>query len=989
MSFLLLRVPKRLALTALRGLVVGTSGTLLVLFEDRRRRIDQARRAVHNGERVRAAKKIRKKSSRPPVDPPKTTTALSSTLKETALADHKKQPSRLQPSSAPKAPPFPPPPVIVNGAPLSSPLPAIANGKTKIADKIRRIKEAAALGDMQSLQAGIITLKSIASNPIYVKEEEQSKLMQAAMDLCRQCQKSGSTSQTEKVLQYVGKIGAVSSTDYHTLDTKTHVERSLADLENLIQRLRSDELSTEESAHKAAWLDAKCAAHKKLDNLLSLVLPDFADDGTILPSRKWEWARLAEKAMRLALDLGGLRIDSSLYNQNLQNAGQEIQDAVKELGHVTKTEAFRRVVRTFVQLQAELSQPDLAIWTTIGNVISDSVQLGSSPGPAASLVYLVQNCPPGLRIRTTWVAKLLWVDWEQFNKKKNAFKSQALFHKFETLGGCEKVTHVDGVYRVMMEIALEAKQWQLADDFLSALKTVAPTAARHPKILGKLAKAKSKLGDWASVWEDFQNMEPRDCIGDVFVPVLDQFSKTHTVEELDQFLRQALQELQVPITPYMVTLVGNRYGELRDVTSFVTWLEFCAGQGVKVDAAFANTILRNCRRHWSFDYQSLKEVYRMLQLLNPTFVDEVTHNMIVTAALTATRHAPAPTIVHNEVSSLAVKFRKEVRLCDPHDLRLWMRRAFGLQNYRMVQNMYEKAVKQGANVDDGHLLLMIRAILQHNANVPMAVRVLNEARQQNILVERATTEVIVFCSRPVFPGKGTDRETVLGNLQSALSQFQAAGLEISSASLLRVAYLCLVNIHHTEAALDYAKSALHLKEAVYPDDVPTFQVFLLAYTWRVDLSGLKWTIRGALQSGILHKKRVLEALKAARRIFEKQGQNAEAQEATRIVDQALDVVRSGRSELAQEQIELRKSTSDIIAKAAKGVANVHQVADDDMQPLIATIEAQEQEDEAERIFNDAKELAGPAGPQERRDAAHLPADHILPSITTNEAQEAF
>ena len=51
-----LPVPSKAALTALRGLVVGTSCTLALIAEDRRRRIRNALTAIENGERIRQAK---------------------------------------------------------------------------------------------------------------------------------------------------------------------------------------------------------------------------------------------------------------------------------------------------------------------------------------------------------------------------------------------------------------------------------------------------------------------------------------------------------------------------------------------------------------------------------------------------------------------------------------------------------------------------------------------------------------------------------------------------------------------------------------------------------------------------------------------------------------------------------------------------------------------------------------------------------------------
>lgn len=898
MSFSLSRVPKRVALTALQGLIVGTScSTLLFILEDRRRRIDQARRAVHNAQILRSAKQCRKKPP-PPREEDEETRALSTAVRETTVAGHKQPLTGLRSTD----PPLPPPP------------PTRAVNYANIADKIGRIKEAAALGDPSSLYIGVVTLRRIAKTPEMVSEEDQPRLVQAALTLHRKHQETGATEQAAQLLGYISKIGPVPSTEFYAL-SQSHIERALVELATKVQQLRDDE---------APAAPKVLGAQNKLEKILNLLLPEHQEGRSIAPSRKWEWSSQAERTIRLALDLGAMRAKSG----------------------VTKTEAFGRVVRTLAELQGGLSQADPAVWTTIGNVLADSAQIGVSPEPAASLLYLAQYCPPGLKLRTTWVTKLLFVDWQQFNRKQDLAQSLALLAKFEALGGCDKVTHPDGVYRVMMEIALEAKAWHTADEFYGKLQTIKPCAATHPQVLGMLAKAKAKMGDWPSVWEDLNRMEPKEDehFGPVFVPILKEYAKMHTVHELDQFLRLALEELRVPLTPYMVTLVGNQYGALRDVTSFVTWLEFCAAQGVRVDAAFGNAILRNCKRHWDFDYQALRRVYRTLQTLNPSFVDEAVQNMMVSTALTATRRAASPMVAHRELASLAVKFRRRPRPSDPHDVRLWMRRAFALGNYRLVQNMYEKAAKQGARLDDGHLLLHTRAILLLHANIAKAVRVLKEAKEQGILVERATSEVFTYYIRRVFAGvdlQEEDKNQVLRGVQGVLSQLQTAGLDMTGSALLRVAHLCLVRIHHIEGALNFAMSALHLNKTEYPNDVPSFQVFLSAYTLQLDLYGLQWTIRGASKAGILHKARVMDALRTSRGLLSKQGQTSDTQEAIHIVEQALGYVQSSRLELAQERQVLEKAAQSIVANATLQVTTKKRTVEQD-----ETIEKVHHQDES-------------------------------------------
>lgn len=950
MSSLLLRVPKKAALTALRGLIAGTSCTLLLVTEDRRRRINQARSAIENAEKLCLVKQYHATRSALHQEPAQSS-ALESLEEELSSAAYREpkwssykswkschdgvpgddweeitptieqseqsgHPSNLrrQPRRhyGPKAGQFS---RIRKSTAELRPLPAhpelssraVDFPKLGVDENVRRIREAVILGDAQSLEAAVGILQKTVQR-IGLTDVDKTMLVDAAAPLCQKCQEADLLHHSEEILLCAIGLGPICGDQYYAFNPQSVIESAVAAAESTMSR--SETQGTED--------EARCAAKLKLNRALSLFMPRFRDKASTSP-RSSDWQQNAEKLMQLAFDLD-LADQAADVFWRIQFYGGDSDASVTRqfMARLFEKKDFNRVVNTFSLTRHKLPHCSSESWYDIGSLVTDAVEAASKQKPAKVLLQLLGQCPKDFHIRTTWATKLLYCHW----KRGQDFEAtKGLFREFENIhagrSGFSLVRFPDGVYRVMLQIAVEAEQWQTVDELLARLQQIKPSSCKDARILGLLALAKAKVGDWNGVWADFKNMEVKDRIDDVFVPVLKEFIKTHTISETEEFMKAYITDLKVPACRYMVNVVANQYGAIRNVELFVNWLDYCSQAGFEVDAAFSNAILVNCKRRWDFSFEELRIVYRKLKLLSRNFVDNWTENTMVIAAMRVRHHTRSA--YRRNITLLGLKSRgaSSVTKCNtPEDVRIEMREAMTLRLYKTACGIYRTGLARGLTLDGGHVRLAVKAQLKiDRGKSQTAFDIIAAAKARGVDVSTAISPVFFVMLRQVSRGHNIDKNDCLRRVQNLIGRFESNGLSLPPAAFTRAAHVCMAR-RHFQGAISLAMSGLERKGVSCPWDGPTFSLFLLAFTHMVDPKGMKWTITGAWQEPYFHKKTVLRALKDSRGLLAKSIQTSDVQKALGVLDVALDMVLRVRDALATERKNLEKDTMEIMRQAA-------------------------------------------------------------------------
>ncbi|KAG8167018.1 hypothetical protein KVR01_002707 [Diaporthe batatas] len=949
MSSLLPRVPKKAALTALRGLIVGTSCTLLLVTEDRRRRINQARSAIENAEKLCLVKQYHATRSalHQELDQP---SALENLEHELSSAAYREPRRRVHKSRGPRQDDVAndgwdePVPTSNWGdqsqqpgaqagrprrffRPKSGPafqtrdqtaalslLPvhpkvtagATAYPKLGVDENVRRMREAVILGDAQSIEDAVGILQKTVQRA-GLTDLDKAMLVDAAVLLCQKCQEQGMLDQSEEILLCAVGLGPITVDQYYAFNPQSLIESAVAATESILNTMGTADTGNE----------VRTVAKQKLMRALSLFMPRFKDKASASP-RSSQWQESAERMMQQAFDLDMTEQAADVF-WRIQFYGGDSDAAVTRrfMTGLFNRNDFNRVVNTFSLTRHKLPTSRRKSWYGIGDLVADAVEAAQKQDPAKVLVQLLDQCPKECHVRTTWATKLLYCHWQ---RGQDFEATRALFDEFENIHngrlGFRLVAFPDGVHRVMLQIAVEAGRWQAVDELLARLQQIKPSSCKDARILGLLALAKAKVGDWDGVWADFKNMEVKDRIDDVFVPILKEFTKTHTIAEIEEFMKVYITDLKVPVCRYMVNVVANQYGAIRNVELFVNWLDYCSHAGFEVDAAFSNAILVNCKRRWDFSFEELRIVFSKLKLLSRKFVDNWTENTMRFAAMKV-RHSRSA--FHRNVTLLGIKSRSVSSVSNittPEDVRLEMREAMTLRHYRTAYGIYKSGLARGIALRDDHVRLAVQAQLKVDQGNPQtAFDTINAAKLRGIDVSSSISLVFSCLLRQIPHGREVDKNNFLRQVEDLIGRFESNGLSLPPAAFTRAAHACM-GVRHFRGAVSLAMSALERKGVSHPLDSTTFSLFLLAFTHTVDLKGMKWAVAGACQEPYFRKKAVLRSLKDARGVLAKSIQTNDVRKAVGVLDKALDMILCVREAVAKERKDLEKDTMEIMREAA-------------------------------------------------------------------------
>ncbi|KAL8371925.1 hypothetical protein RB595_001636 [Gaeumannomyces hyphopodioides] len=632
-------VPSKAAIQALRGLVLGTTCTLALVTEDRRRRINTARRALSNGERLKSSAQYHSSAA---VD------LITSKEEDVFLLESWPFPRRhpVEPdnssSRASDGPGCAPPAVHIQESgreTTRAPKPTWGGRpKTAIPEKLkqkqafghpkkrREVAEVRCLhklaaeitaliesGRPQRLGDAAALLKRTVELPAPESETGQGELLEVTARLSKACQVAKRMEDALKVLRAVLRLGPLDEEVYFAHDPLPIVEDTL---------LRDKYGLTPSRQYSVA---------------VDLYIPRLNGNPSL---RGPEMLKTAQRLIEAGVDAGRYTLVSQILFERV-NWYLEEPGACEFLRHVFhrlhQKSMFEAVVRFFVscsQYHRHL-MADRNEYYGVCDLVVKCVSEANGYRIAEVIDCLRTHQPADVYMRVAWLSELLYLHWKKEGKYNETLK---LFLALRETGISDLVAYPDGVYRTIIQIALEAGESSAAQDHFDDLIKHHRESKNNVRILGLFALARAKAGDWVAVDSFIRRMYPAGRAvpthgTDVLVPILKEYRECHTIEETEAFVKFALNDLKVPLTKYMVTLIANEYGAARDVKSFLAWIKYCSGASFEMDAAFSNAILTSCRNHWKFDFADLRRVYLVLQGFGAAFTDEVTDRIMIGAAL--------------------------------------------------------------------------------------------------------------------------------------------------------------------------------------------------------------------------------------------------------------------------------------------------------------------------------------------------------------------
>ena len=664
----------------------------------------------------------------------------------------------------------------------------------------------------------------------------------------------------------------------------------------------------------------------KLETAISLYLPRFTEKPVV---QSPELLAVGRALLDHAFAVGKSTRAIDVYWRCISVSESRYDFTSWVITKLHDTGDYKAAIRLFLANYCKMSPSAPSIIRIAGPVVQCVEKAHNyKPGQVLKTLLSIASAK-GCHLKTEWIMKLLTSHW----RRHGSFEElETFFQQLQELGLKDVVYHMDGVYRVMIELALEAGEDFKAESIFAQASTEVPQLAHDVRLFGIFARFKAKQQDWEGVRQSFAAMKldskpALDACGTAFVPVVKTFAKDHTVQETDAFMRSYITDLKVPLSRFLVTLMAKQYASIRDLESFVEWLEYCSTAGFQVDASFTNAVLVSCRRNWNVPFRDLRTLFRKLRALNPNFVDRHTERVMMDAALSSDNKLEGG-FARGRVLSLRItpNLSPVKGKCDTeHEVTLAMKEALSYRHPAKALNIYKRALHLGMPFSECALKLAVNAQLKlEDKPYKKTYDLVLRAQDQGNNVDPILNYLLGLQLADLAANGGEIRNIV----QTAIDRIKEVGLKIADTFLHRAALICLRS-GHFEGAHHYALMAAESNNHSEPCyNLDNFRIMLYSFSGLLNIDGIRQTLNKALASNYKEHTGCLKALKRAREMVMEarlnDANNQQRVDAYDLLSEGIDKIVKSRQRLHTQRMKLGQESVRIMRQAAldSGVAPV-------------------------------------------------------------------
>ncbi|PVH73345.1 hypothetical protein DL98DRAFT_520002 [Cadophora sp. DSE1049] len=917
-----LPVPSKGALRALRKLALGTSCTIAfgagLLTEDRRRRIHSAREVHENAKKLKSSRKYHSAG----------TTSLealegrtlqyrdaafwlpSNVLKSTASAvlipsvnsdcPRIESPAEKKQSTKPTAnPKYSPPHLrVARIPPLNVSRPSLESRTSDIGDHPKR----QAHNRQQKLAHNVTKL--LTQDPpnvdeatavffdsleerLFVDESGLSQvLIDASIRLSKACRQESMFASSSKILDIILSYGQISEEDFWKFNPLSIV-RSLISIQG-------------DTGHRPV-------DPERLKKACSIYLTTFKEKPKSMSSA----VRLIGRDLCKATCQQGmfdltLALFSRLESCRAGNPPIAVDCLIKAThgkGH------HKKIFRHFQRLYTQTNPDQLQFFQVVGMAIDSILSLGKLDEAEQVLNAASLMAEGGeLDMSTTWFLKVLG---EEYRAHRDLARLQALFRRLQPL--YPRTRHPQALYGAMIQFCIESRDEELASSYYRELRKSNNPRPEDLRIYGHFALAKAYRGDWEGVKEDFHKMkktvpEDDEVYSIIFNPILKEFTNSHSVDEIEDFIQYFLVRFHLRATSLVMNAMIDVYSKAHEVDAISRWIRYATADGHVVDSTTFNTILRNCALHFQFSFDECYRLYCLVQNLRWDVVDNNSLSILRNVAMS---RSPNEAIRNQRLQSLK-RLDDPVQVSGSNEVYRAMTTTSAQNNDIAVLKIYKRGQLDHVRLEAKHLNLAVRASLRlHGANVVEALRLIRDAQGNGIMdVTNVIASVFVHQMSDLYED-GSRVDLLAELVDRTISSFEECKMKVPQKVITHAASV-LQRRGRNRMAIDLWDSMsrrLNIPSSSF--DLPSLTTLLKAYIDLRDADGIRWVTKNLATNNLAPDTRLKAILKEARKQVGKQLDRNPCSERLHewwaILDEAHKEVKEMRQEalLTKEQIKIK------------------------------------------------------------------------------------
>jgi hypothetical protein len=919
-----LPVPSKGALRTLRNLALGTSCTIAfsagLLTEDRRRRIHSAKQVHDNATKLKQSRNYYNSSSQLLEDfadhalqhtengfwPSGSGGASNVENSETVVADGQLNGGKealeagVEHRELPKS-------GLVNRAPIKHfPIEKIQpprlsrqnqeqthvtlDRQSRLALDIRQILEnqknsfgldAALLRFFEAFEEGIDTGDS-GLEPC---------LLDAAALLSSTCETAGRVEDMEMILDIILNVGSISQNDFNLFGPHIIIKSLLE---------RSIDIS------------GQLIAPDKLEKAASLYLTPFTDrPKAIAPAL----LPLASDICFDACRLGHYDLTVAVF-QRTRRAGDTVSD--KAMGsfiiashHVGN---HRDTIHFFFKhfLDAPVSQQ--MFWDVTNVVVESSIVQGRYGhfGELQAIVAAALKTAEthNLKLTTTVLLRLLGLEWRT---SRNISQTRARFDRLEA--ALPATSHPQAAYGAIIQFCVEANEFAAAERY--RLRLWEKFGHQDDiRIAGHFALAKAMKADWDGVMNDFariSEMNPdKEVYGSIFVPILQQYVKSHPVTETQDFLRCFLEIHNVPFTTYIFNLMVDEYAKHKEIDSLARWVGYAKSASTFVNSVTVNTILNRLYKSWSFNFEDVCQLYRAIQKVSISLTNDSTMILLRQMALADSNGEWSK--AEKKLKGLSCTYKQ--RPPDVHSFRLMMIEALVQGNPEKALRVYEQAQDDGIFIHPAALSNAVKASLRIEGNgIDHALSLINQAKERGYDLSEALVTLLTYQLPRLEREHQGSYVKFMDSVRTCISALETRGITIPVQVFTQIISI-LVNKGHLPQAIQFwtTVSQGRMSKGGIKLDVVSLTVLLKAYLSLRDSPGVSWVMTMLSVNNIFPDTQLKLLLKNFRKTIRAQTPKTRFHQ---VVEDAYRCVIEMRADALQDNQDAKTKTLSIMQDALK------------------------------------------------------------------------
>jgi hypothetical protein len=825
------------------------------------------------------------------------------------------------PKSMPEDPtPYPAETLDLPPAPPQAQLPEptklqVHNRQHRLASDVNKLLQD--LDDLEDVEAAALRFFDAFEEGIPIGDEGiMPFLIDSAANLSEVCRKHSMLSYSEMVLDIVLAHPPVDEATFQRF-------APLQVISSLISRkdTADHEPLSEYKLRKASSLYLLPESRLRKASLLYLM--EFKEK-PVAPSNPVLYYSIGERLCRKTCLAGLHDLTHSVYFR--AQLGRKGLPPIAVDSLITATNAMGRHKRIFRYFKAFYSQtsPDKVELYNISDLVVDSVLNTSKMDQAEEVLFIANRMAEagGFASSTTPILKVIGHTWRT---TRDFSKIQELFKRIEPL--IHAANHPQAAYGAVIQCCVEAGEETMAQSYYAEYRQRYTPVQADLRIYGHFALAKAMRNDWAGVTEDLQNMAalitPQNQ-GDYessFIPILKRFAEAHSVNEVEEFVREFMDHHQLTLTDYLLNVMINVYAKAKEVNALVGWIEYATSVGCPIDAVSVNTIIHNCHQRWKFSFHEILVLYSKIRKVasDPTekFSDQDTLEILSRIAL-----ADCPDAAE---AGRRLKVLKELgrskQLWDGPGVIRAMASTFERGEPAATLKIYRLALERGVLLNSRHILLAVRAALElHGSGFTEAVRLIKDAQQFRKDVSLPVAALLIHQLDQIEDQSEAGQILQFG--ETAVSALEENGVKISQA-ILNHTMSHLGKRGECSLAIEFWKSMCRrLKISTSAIDLETLTTLLKMYIRLENGEGIRWAVHMLSANGISPDKRFFLYVKGARKEVQKASESPRGYRISSGFMSSLLYATSRvvlmRKQETEEKERMKKLTVEIIERAIRG-----------------------------------------------------------------------